>query len=159
MDRVNAFESWGKTNYRKLKGKIRKPHFDGRGLYLQVHLSNGKSGKKIALVHRLVAEAFIENPDNLPEVNHKDENKANNRVDNLEWCDHTYNNNYGSKLHASRGERNGAAKFTEDTIRAIRKEFILYDKEHGVVALAKKYGVSLTHIHQIVYRKRWGWLD
>lgn len=49
------------------------------------------------LVHRLVAKMFIENPLNLPCVNHKDENKGNNYANNLEWCDHKYNNNYGTR--------------------------------------------------------------
>lgn len=56
---------------------------------------NGKF--KCELVHKLVAKAFIPNPDNLPCVNHKDEDKTNNKVDNLEWCTHKYNNNYGTK--------------------------------------------------------------
>lgn len=63
--------------------------------YLQVTLC--KDGKiKNCRVHRLVATAFLHNPENLPEVNHKDENKENNRVDNLEWCSRKYNNNYGT---------------------------------------------------------------
>jgi len=52
--------------------------------------------RKTEKVHRLVAEAFLNNPSNLPEINHKDENRANNDVDNLEWCDRKYNANYGS---------------------------------------------------------------
>ena len=69
--------------------------------YLSVMLY--KNGKPTDYkVHRLVATAFVFNPDNLPEVNHKDENKENNHSDNLEWCDHLYNSNYGT-----RGERIG----------------------------------------------------
>lgn len=57
-----------------------------------------KSGKSITYkVHRLVAMAFIPNPDNLPHINHKDENKLNNNPNNLEWCDNRYNNNYGTR--------------------------------------------------------------
>lgn len=48
-------------------------------------------------VHRLVAQAFIQNIKNLPQINHKDENRQNNTVQNLEWCDCKYNNNYGTK--------------------------------------------------------------
>lgn len=55
---------------------------------------NGKT--KRFSVHRLVAQAFIPNPNNLPIINHKDENPSKNIVDNLEWCDYEYNNNYGT---------------------------------------------------------------
>ena len=67
-----------------------------RGGYMQVKLLKDNE-KKQYYVHRLVAEAYIPNPDNLPQVNHKDENKANNCLQNLEWCDAKYNTNYGTR--------------------------------------------------------------
>jgi len=68
----------------------------GKRGYLDVYLRIPGS-KKTKKVHRLVAEAFIPNPNNCLELNHKDENKENNCVENLEWCDRIYNNNYGTK--------------------------------------------------------------
>ena len=66
-----------------------------KGGYLRVTLS--KDGKvKQYLVHRIVAEAFLPNPNNLPQINHIDECKTNNSVDNLEWCNNEYNCNYGN---------------------------------------------------------------
>lgn len=67
-----------------------------RSNYLAVGLTKNKK-QMTYTVHRLVAETFIENPDNLPCVNHKDENKLNNCIDNLEWCTYQYNNAYGSR--------------------------------------------------------------
>ena len=64
--------------------------------YLRVRLYSIDGTNKMFSVHRLVAEAFIPNPDNLPCINHKDENKMNNCIDNLEWCTAKYNSNYGT---------------------------------------------------------------
>lgn len=66
--------------------------------YEIVTLYNGDGTRTDYRVHRLVALAFIPNPKNLPQVNHKDEDKENNYVDNLEWCDSKYNNNYGTRI-------------------------------------------------------------
>ena len=77
------------------KERVLNPVRDDGG-YLLVNIwKNGE--KKMCKVHRLVSQAFIPNPDNLPEVNHKDEDKTNNKVSNLEWCDRKYNQNYGTR--------------------------------------------------------------
>ena len=102
---------------------------DYKHITLQI---NGKS--KRFRVHRLVAIAFIPNPDNLPEVNHKDECKTNNCVDNLEWCDHKYNNNYGSKKGSTSGTKNHQNKFTEEMVRDIKQNYIPYDEKFGAKA-------------------------
>lgn len=85
------------------QGKILKPADNGTGYKIVILRKGNKSYART--VHRLVAEAFIENPDNLPEVNHKDENKANNSAENLEWCSHRYNNKYGTKVDRGRKTR------------------------------------------------------
>ena len=96
--RVRSLDKYVKgkgESYRLHKGKVLSPVIKDNG-YLQLKLyCNGKFYKKY--VHRLVAQAFIPNPDNLLEVNHIDEDKINNRADNLEFCDHKYNMNFGTR--------------------------------------------------------------
>lgn len=78
-----------------VKEKLIAPANNGKGYY-RVRLA--KNGKNTAYaLHRLVASSFIPNPKELPEINHKDEDKSNNIVENLEWCDRAYNMNYGTR--------------------------------------------------------------
>ena len=86
--------------YDKINGKIMNPYKNTKG-YLQIdlQLDGRKRENRVHLsVHRLVAISFIPNPDNLPQVNHKDEDKTNNCVDNLEWCTNDYNAHYGTHI-------------------------------------------------------------
>lgn len=77
------------------KGKILKPILFSTG-YLMVSLSKNNIAKRCS-IHRLVAIAFIPNPNRLPCVNHRDQNRQNNYVTNLEWCSYRYNDNYGTR--------------------------------------------------------------
>ena len=81
----------------KNRGKIRKSVINKSGYCVVGLYSDGREVKHF--VHRLVATAFIENPHDYPEVNHKDEDKSNNHVENLEWCNHKYNMDYKKNLH------------------------------------------------------------
>lgn len=86
----------GKGNYwYTQEEKILKPFVNKKG-YLGIVLYNNYYTLRTT-IHRLVASAFIPNDNSLPQVNHKDENKLNNCVDNLEWCDNWYNEHYGNK--------------------------------------------------------------
>lgn len=93
------------------------PYIDSCG-YLRVALS-AHGVTKHYRVHRLVAQAFIPNPNNLPQINHKDENKQNNHISNLEWCTQTYNNQYGT-----RGSRIGA---TNSRGKGAKRAVLQYD--------------------------------
>lgn len=94
--------------------------FDDKDGYKCVKLYTNKSNKCFK-TYRLVAEAYIPNPDNLPEVNHIDENKDHNYINNLEWCSHNYNNNYGT-----RNKRMAKNKMKYKKIRCIENNKI-YD--------------------------------
>ena len=160
LDRIQFIKRKNGTEMqRPQKGKVLKPVFDGRGLYQQVCLSKQGGGNKRYLVHRLVAIAFIPNPDNFAEVNHKDECKINNCVDNLEWCDHKYNSNYGTRKGSTRGSKNPQSKFTEEMIRDIKKNYIAYDENFGAKAFQRKYGISLSHVCSIVKGRRWAHIE
>ena len=85
----NVMSFWHK------KPKLIKQIKDKKG-YLRVGLKLYNKPQKLIFVHRLVCQSFIPNPNNLPCVNHKDENPSNNNVNNLEWCSYQYNINYGT---------------------------------------------------------------
>ena len=105
-----------------------------RGGYLQVGLWKDGEMKKY-LVHRLVAEAYLPNHNNLPCVNHKDENKENNALPNLEWCTYEYNNNYGSHIEKV-AKSCGKPVYCEE----LNKTF------DGAHAAARELGLDNSHI-------------
>ena len=110
------------------KGRILKLNDNGRG-YLDVQLcSNGKV--KHHLVHRLVAEAFIPNPYNLPQVNHRDENPSNDNVDNLEWCDAKYNINYGTGLTRAIDTKLRNGTYTGLSKKEYKKKYYQEHRDH-----------------------------
>lgn len=122
--------------------------------YYYVSLWKDNTEKQLK-VSRLVAEAFIPNPDNLPCVNHKDENKLNNTVENLEWCTYKYNSNYGTKnermiltrnLKCSSNAEKPVVKYT------LNDEFMA---EYPSISIAaKENNVLQQHIVRVCKLKR-----
>lgn len=146
--------------YDKINGKIMKPYKNTKG-YLQIdlQLDGRKRENRVHLsVHRLVAIAFIPNPDNLPQVNHKDEDKTNNCVDNLEWCTNNYNAHYGTHI--------------ERVAKKIRMPIYSVDKQGNIehfpgvreadrIVSGKEYGISapismcLNGKRKTAYGRQW----
>jgi len=106
------------------KSKILKGHPNWNN-YLQVHLSKYNKSKMLS-IHRLVAQTFIQNPDNLPQVNHKDGNKLNNCVDNLEWCTAKENINHSWKKGLSKPYHHSKGKLTNYS-KSLCKKVEQYD--------------------------------
>lgn len=99
-------------NFKPVCERILKPGGKNRGSYFVILSKNGKSSTKY--IHRLVAQAFIPNPNNLPVVNHKDENPLNDNVDNLEWCTWSYNNSYNDlRKRAAKSKRKPVIQYSK----------------------------------------------
>lgn len=129
----NIGRVWNVKEQRYLKGGLKQNGY----CRVTLRCRNGK--QKTENIHRLVALAFLPNPDNLPCVNHKDENKQNNHIDNLEWCSYAYNNSYGTRTAR-------AAETKKYKITVYDKEDNVVGYYDGSVAAAQALGVSKTTI-------------
>ena len=122
-----------------------KPQRNGKG-YLRVYI-----GGKLYFVHRLVAEKYIPNPENKPQVNHKDGNKLNNCVDNLEWVTNQENRNHAVDNNLQLcGEKCSWAKLTQENVDYIREHTELSNTE-----LAKLFNVDRHTISDVRHYKSW----
>lgn len=139
------------TNYKRT-GRIHQMKPAKRQGYMSTVITlNGKS--KSVVVHRLVAQAFIPNPQNKPQVNHINHIRFDNRVENLEWCTHRENIDHmmaHGRQTVNHGTKNGMAKLTEDQVKEIREkhEPFVYTRK----MLAEEYGVSEACIKDVLYR-------
>lgn len=132
---------------------VRKPRIlkaQYNGAYYRVVISiDGKF--KQTMIHRLVAEAFLQNPDNLPEVNHKDEDKSNNCLWNLEWCTRLYNAGYGTK-----GKRHSLfmTKYNGRVVCQYTKDGNFVATYRTITEASKTTGIHYTAIREVCIRGR-----
>lgn len=132
--------------------KITKGSNHNRGYKIGWVIKNGKKTNRG--IHCLVAEAFISNPLNLREVNHKNGNKKDNRVENLEWCTHAQNMKHAGRtklLKPQKGEKNGMSKLTKKNVEEIRK----LKRKHTQEKIGNMFGVSQAMISDIHNGKNW----
>lgn len=131
-------KSLGNGNSNNSKERILKPNKLKNG-YLQVALY--KNNQKWYKIHRLVASEFIENPNNYPIINHKNEIKTDNRVENLEWCDTLYNRNYGTTNRRITESNTNNPKISKQVLCV--ETGVIYPSTHQV---ERELGFANTHI-------------
>ncbi len=137
-----------------ISGKIKNQHVTDKG-YLAVNLSKN-SIEVVRSVHRLVALAFVSNPENKPQINHINGIKTDNRIENLEWCTNKENVIHAVSIGMGggvRGERSPHHKLTEIQVREIRRKYI--PRKYSTFTLGKEYGVDRTTIGEIVRNRGW----
>lgn len=142
---------WGKSGSFNCKGGWLKSNTNKAGnWYYSIAL--GRKNRKGFKVHRLIAQAFIPNPLNLPEVNHKNGIKTDNRIENLEWCTRKQNLAHSYKIYPfkmrkmQRGEDSWCHKLTENNVREIKRRH-----ETGTISMRK-----LAGIYKVSYPTVWG---
>ena len=133
-------------------GRILKQHTNNSG-YLSLGLRFEKRKQKSYLVHRLIATAFIPNPKNKPQINHKDCNKQNNSLDNLEWVTKDENNihAFANGLIDRKGEKAGSSKLTESQVLKIR-EMCKTKQQKDIAPL---FGINKGQVSSIFTRRSW----
>ena len=147
------------SNLGRLKGrsgKILNLYINHEGYYtICLKLAGRYSKSKSIKIHREVAKAFIPNPNNLRVVNHKDGNKLNNIITNLEWCTDSENTIHAYKTglaKAKRGCDNIGSKLTKDEVIWIRNHYIPKDPEFGCRALARKFNTKHSNISRLIHK-------
>lgn len=141
-------------SFQKNKIKILKPILNRTG-YLQILLYKYGERKSFQ-IHRLVAQAFIPNPENKPEVNHKYGVKLDCYFENLEWSTSSENSQHAYDMGLTKsGENHYKAKLTNEEIKWIRENYKPRDKEFGKTALADKFNVSLKTIFNVIHGRRY----
>jgi hypothetical protein len=144
----------GRTVTRLYKAKILKPLLHRKG-YLKVRLYRTKDDWQSFFVHRIVATAFIENPSNLAQVNHKDGNKSNNAVENLEWMTNADNMRHafstGVRANQS-GSGASNARLTEDQVRLVVR---LRGEGHAAAEIAKLVDCTQRNVRKICSGQSW----
>ena len=162
---IKNFESYFQINdkgeiFSKRTNKILKQTISKTGYPVITTKIGGRNGKAYCLkVHRLLAQTFISNPNNLPQVNHIDGNKLNNNINNLEWVDNSANQKhaYSIGLNSTKGDLHRNRKISNDDVKHIRNAFNLYigKKKYFYMQFAENYNLSANHIRQIVYNHCW----
>jgi len=156
MKTINNFENYTITENGVIineKTKHNKSWYIGSTGYYMVTLSkNNKQNPK--RVHRLIAEMFIPNPYNKPHVNHKDGDKLNNNIKNLEWCTHLENMQHAFRtgLANNTGVNNGMAKLNPTRVKSIKHSLMKGESQQKI---ADRHGVSRSCILKIHLGKTW----
>lgn len=154
--RVRSLGRWvrnGLSSRRWVAPMVLSPHLRSNG-YLDIGLRIDNNSK-FHFVHRLIAEVFIPNPGNLPEVNHLDGNKTNNCAENLQWVTSAQNKRHAvdTGLLLVRGADSPSAKLTADDVRVIRKRVTNGETQ---TAVAIDYGIARANVYRIVNMETWG---
>ena len=153
----SRYEVSSKGNVRGIrKGIVLKPLIYPNG-YCFVGLYVGENKTKNFLIHRLVAETFIPNPDNKTQVNHKDGNKKNNDISNLEWVTARENLVHAFKigLKTQIGSKHPNSKLNEAIVSEIKRTYVKGSRIYGCKPLARKYGVNERAIYSIIHHETW----
>lgn len=144
-------------------GRVKIEHYDKRWMtpvsdrngYQRIYMVGDTGVRRGVYLHQIVAQTYLPNPENKPQVNHLDNNPANNKVSNLEWCTAKENRAYAAKqnrLPKLQGEDNGHAKYTAGLIGAVRNR---YKEGLAQVEISKMYNIPQPTVSVIVRKIQW----